>query len=394
MKLSLESRKRMSFFSKKVDNVKITKQTTSILEELYAEIYSAYTDSVKNKSTIKSSHISGKRQLNKPKTFLYNTIPPVIQSHIETKMKNQITYTINMNGRLIKIHFIVEELKPNYSKYNEYANNVKMWLYFLNNNAAIKCSRELDIYFYMTPFTKHLPTISSDVLDAINVNTGVTTTCPYKSEILVYRKEEWFKVFIHETIHNFGLDFSDMNTTECTRIILQLFPVTSDVNLFESYTECWAELMNTMLCSFNHLDNKLDIDIFINNTIMLLDIERAHSVFQMVKVLDFMGLTYSDLYSKKASAKELRDQSYKENTNVLSYYVIKTILLMNYPLFLGWCNLRNEPMIQFTKTLANQKSYCDLIHKLHKHKMLLSAVKYYEHRKSDTNLKMTICEIG
>jgi hypothetical protein len=110
-----------------------------------------------------------------------------------------------------------------------------------------------------------------------------------------------------------------------------------------------------------------------------------------VKVLDFMGLTYSDLYSKKSEA---RDQLYKENTNVLSYYVVKTILLMNYPLFLGWCKLRNEPMIQFTKTLANQKSYCDLIHKLHKNRALLSAVKYYEHRKSDTNLKMSICEIG
>ena len=386
MKLSLESRKLMSFFSKKVDNVKITKQTTSILEELYAEIYSAYTDSLKNKAI--SSHISG--QLNKPKTFLYNTIPPVIRSHIETKMSKQITYTIHMSGRLIKIHFIVEEVKPNLSKYNKYADNVKTWLHFLNNNSAIRCSRELDIYIYMTPFTKHLPTTSSDVLDAIHVNTGVTTTCPTKSEILVYRKEEWFKVFIHETIHNFGLDFSDMNTKECTRILLQLFPVTSDVNLFESYTECWAELMNTMLCSFNHLDNKLDIDIFINNAVMLLDIERAHSVFQMVKVLDFMGLKYSDLYSKKS---DLRDELYKENTNVLSYYVVKTILLMNYPLFLGWCKLRNEPMIQFTKTLANQKSYCDLIHKLHKHKMLLSAVKYYEHRKLDTNLKMTICEI-
>ena len=41
MKLSLESRKQMSLFANKIDNVKITKQTTSILEELYAEIYTA-----------------------------------------------------------------------------------------------------------------------------------------------------------------------------------------------------------------------------------------------------------------------------------------------------------------------------------------------------------------
>ena len=393
MKLSLESRKQMSLFANKIDNVKITKQTNSILDELYAEIYTANKASIKNKATIVSSHIGFHRQMIKPKSFLYTTIPPLIRSHIESKMTNQISYTIHLNGRLIKIHFIVEEPKPVLSKYNKYAENVKTWLHFLNNNAAIRCSRELDIYFYMTPFTKHLPITETDVLGAMHVNTGVTTTCPTKSEILVYRKEEWFKVFIHETIHNFGLDFSDMNTSECTRILLQLFPVASEVNLFESYTECWAELMNTMFCSFNHLDNKLDIDIFVENTIMLLDIERAHSVFQMVKVLDFMGLSYSDLYSKKKEAKELRDELYKENTNVLSYYVVKTILLMNYPLFLGWCKHRNDPMIQFTKTLANQKAYCDLIHKLHKNRALLTAVKYYEDRKLDTNLKMTICEM-
>ena len=394
MKLSLDSRKRMSFFSKKIDNVKITKQTISILDELYADIYTAYTNSLKNKFTTTHNQVGAGLHMIKPSSFLYTTIPPVIRSHIETKTTNQISYTLHLNGRLIKIHFVVEENKPNLSKYNKYANNVKTWLFFLNNNASIKCSRELDIYFYMTPFTKHLPDKNEQVLDAIHVNTGVTTTCPTKSEILIYRKEEWFKVFIHETIHNFGLDFSDMNTINCTRTILQLFPVNSDVNLFESYTECWAELMNTMFCSFNHLDNKLDIDIFIDNVIMLLNIERAHSVFQMVKVLDFMGLTYTDLHSTKSSAHELRNQNYKENTNVLSYYVIKTILMVNYPSFLGWCKHQNSPMIQFTKSMTNQKSYCDLIHRLHKNKSLLTAVKYYEDKKSDTNLKMTICEMG
>ena len=108
MKLSLESRRQMSLFANKIDNVKITKQTTSILEELYAEIYTANKASLKNKATIISSHIGLHQKMIKPKSFLYNTIPPIIRSHIESKMTNQISYTIHLNGRLIKIHFIVE----------------------------------------------------------------------------------------------------------------------------------------------------------------------------------------------------------------------------------------------------------------------------------------------
>jgi hypothetical protein len=73
----------------------------------------------------------------------------------------------------------------------------------------------------------------------------------------------------------------------------------------------------------------------------LINLERNYSFLQLVKILGFMGLTYKDLYSQTHQSKILRDNLYKEKTNVLSYYVIKTILLNNYPSFLLWCQKNN-----------------------------------------------------
>ena len=78
-----------------------------------------------------------------------------------------------------------------------------------------------------------LPSTNIEILNSSHVNTAFTRTCPKKSEIVVFRKEEWFKVFIHESFHNFGLDFSDMNNAECTSRILDIFPVNSIAHQME-----------------------------------------------------------------------------------------------------------------------------------------------------------------
>jgi hypothetical protein len=64
---------------------------------------------------------------------------------------------------------------------------------------------------------------------------------------------------MHETFHNFALDFSDMNSqsTICKERILSIFPVNSNVNLYEAYTEFWAEFMNALFCSYYLTMNKM-----------------------------------------------------------------------------------------------------------------------------------------
>ena len=87
-----------------------------------------------------------------------------------------------------------------------------------------------------------------------------------------------------------------------------------------------------------------------------------------------MGLTYKDLISNTEHSKTLRENLYKEKTNVLSYYVIKTVLINNYQGFLYWCKNNNSSLLQFTKTLKNQMNYCELIQKNYKSSSMIENV--------------------
>jgi hypothetical protein len=417
MRLSKNSKQLMMFLTKNkgINHQTFTKKTDSIITELYKDILEAY-NYLLNIKRLKSQYYSVKTkkvlsatQITKPQIFNSNSFPEVVRNHIDEMTMSEITYSFKIFDRNIKVHFILEEsnIELKLATFNKYLDAIIMWLYILNQYASKTCSNTLVIYFYFTGLEKHLPQSNISILDEINVNTAFTTTCPKDSEIVVFRREEWFKVFIHETFHNFGLDFSDMNTEQVTNQILSLFKVNSKVNLFESYAEFWAEIMNALFCSFIELKNKNDVAEFLNNAEFFINFERSYSFLQLVKTLNFMGLSYMDLYSNTDHSKTLRDNLYKEKTNVLSYYIIKTILMNNFQSFLAWCENNNFSLLQFKKTNANQIAYYKFIERYYKSSSMLQNIQSTQVflgkiSKKNTNinnyvlsnLRMSICELG
>ena len=422
MKLSKNSEQIMLFFSKNkyINNINQPKKTNDIFFDLYNDIYESYkylNNLKKNKYFhISIKKITNKNQIVKPKNFNSKSFPDIIRKHIDETSVFEIVYTFSLFERDIKIIFVLEneyiehDINKSIKKYNDYIDTIIMWLYILNLYSSKKCANTLVVYFYFTSLKKNLPSSKIIVLDEMHVNTAFTTSCPKDSEIVVFRKEEWFKVFIHETFHNFALDFSDMNTSEVHKCILSIFKVNSLVNLFESYTEFWAEIMNALFCSFFSLKNKENINEFLSTAEVLIHFERKYSFFQLVKTLNFMGLNYSDLYLNNKHSQTLRNHLYKENSNVLAYYIIKTILMNNYPLFLQWCKRENFSLLQFKKTISNQIKFCDFIKKNYKTKSMLENVDNTQHflynltKKNNnnnydydyllSNLRMSICELG
>jgi hypothetical protein len=417
MKITKNSKQLMVFFTKNnyIKKMKQTKRTNSILLQLYKDILNAYLDlnnvkSVKQYYKLQVKKINNPSQIIKPKIFGTSSFPEQVRNHIDKMSLTELTYTFSLFGRNITLHFIVEDDKPDVETFEKYVDSVYMWIYILSSYASKKCSNSLAVYLYFTSLEKSLPSSNIEVLNELNVNTAFTTTCPVNSEIVVFRKEEWFKVFIHETFHNFGLDFSDMNNSNAHKCILDIFKVESNVNLYESYTEFWAEIMNALFCSFHILKNKRDINQFLSNSEFFINFERTYSYFQLVKSLDFMGLTYKDLFSNVEQSKVLRENMYKEKTNVLSYYVIKAVLMNNYQGFLFWCKTNNPSLIQFEKTNKNQMDYCDFIKNNYKSASMLVNVyetqKFFNILKNKNknkkmnfnyilaNLRMSICELG
>jgi hypothetical protein len=302
----------------------------------------------------------------------------------------------------------MEESTNKITCYQKCIDMIIMWFYILHLHSPKKCAKTLVIYFYFTSLEKTLPYSKKETLNQIHVNTALTFSCHTDSEIVIFRKEEWFKVLIHETFHTFGLDFSDMDNIQCAQRILRLFKVVSEVNAFEAYTEFWAEIMNALFCSFFSLKDKTDLAEFLDYSEFFINFERTYSFFQMVKTLKFMGLSYTDLYAKTHHSAVLRENLYKEKTHVLSYYIIKCILMNNYQDFLSWCKTNNFSLLQFKKTIANQRAYCSFIEKNYKTRSMLASIKetnYFLHsieRKNKkenykyilSNLRMSICEMG
>ena len=419
MKLTKNSQILMSFFQNPIiHHPRQTKNTNNILIELYDDIINAnkYLQYLKqttnnNYYNIQIKKITNVSQVPKPNNFNANSFPEIVRKHIDQLSVYEISYTFSLFKRNITIIFIVEDehVELKIENYNRYVDAMLLWLHILNDYASNSCSNKLIVYLYFTGLQKKLPKNNLDILDENNVNTAFTTTCPKDSEIVIFRHEEWFKVFIHETFHNFGLDFSDMNNIDCSKKILDYFPVKSQVNLYEAYSEFWAEIMNALFCSFFSLKNKSDKSEFLQNSVFFINFERNYSFFQLVKTLNFMGLQYKDLYSKSNESKILRDHLYKENTNVLSYYVIKTILINNYQYFLSWCKNNNFSLLQFKKTTNNLNNICEFIGKYYKSKSMLENVKSMEHffnkirnskkksihhDKLILNMRMSICELG
>ena len=224
-------------------------------------------------------------------------------------------------------------------------------MHIANKYASNKCGRDLNVFLYLTPFKKELPNTRLDVIGQEHANTAFTYTCPSTtSEIVIYREEEWFKVFIHETFHNLSLDFSCLDTKDlCTNVMKNVFPVQSDFLLFEAYTESWAVIVNACMCTYFCFDYTITITAFTQTLKFLLGFECLFKIFQMNKILDFMGLDYSLLYSKSNRSKSARDALYKEDTNIFAYHVATTILLCNYPAFMEWCDTNNMHPMLFKK---------------------------------------------
>lgn len=221
----------------------------------------------------------------------------------------------------------------------------------LHQYASSECVSKINIVIYLTPFKKVLPDNSIAILDVENANSAVTLACHNPGEIIIYRKEEWFKVFIHETFHSFGLDFSTLHCNTFITNFRGLFPISSTFNIAETYTEIWAEIINCVFISY--FSAKDDFDLFLDYCEFLLQLERIFSLYQCQKILEYMGLEYKHLYSSDNNSVIARNNLYKEKTNIFAYYILKSLLMNNYIDFLKWCDVHNTAFVQFTKTENN-----------------------------------------
>lgn len=337
-------------------------------------------------------------QIPRPNMFNRRFFPKHIIEYIDETALHKIQYVCKIKDRTINIYFVLnddmyETLKTRDIHFlDNYIRMMYMWIYVLTAFSKETCSKTLSVYVYFTPFKKELPDNQLTTLDAEHVNTAYTTHCRVNNEIVLYREEEWFKVFVHETFHSFGLDFVNMiNTDIVNKQLKQLFNVKTDFLLSESYCEFWARTINCMMYTYLQLENKksnTNYNKFEKTFKKHMDRECLHSMSQGLKILDFMGLDYKTVnkQSNKLSSSTNNDINvcnylYKENTAVFSYYIITSLLMNNYNDFMNWClynNHNDNKFLEFKKTPGNVDAYIEFIDLSRRDKDVLKMVTKLE----------------
>jgi len=274
---------------------------------------------------------------------ILSSVPVKIREHItHWRTKTCRSYRFPVGVRAVKIDMCLPHAHIEDSFFKRSLKLIYMWLSVATKYATKGCSQQMNIYLYLTdlPKKKGSAARGRDPLGPPHANTAYTHVCSPSTDMVVYRQEEWFKVLIHETFHSLGLDFSTMNIAKVQEMLASHFHVNSKFELYETYNETWAELINLI---FLGVLSRQSVPRMNRNIENLMNMEIRFSMFQSVKVLQHHHLTYSDILTDK------RTNTYREDTNVFCYYVLKSLMLFFINDFMGWCREHNGNLFNFEK---------------------------------------------
>tara|TARA_B000000475_G_C16002063_1_gene449299 strand:+ start:584 stop:1843 length:1260 start_codon:yes stop_codon:yes gene_type:complete len=418
MSFTENSEKLIKSFVKEFENycVKKTKttqnRTDKILKTFFNDIKKAeqfVEISDKNKKMqINVREIKSLKELPKTELMDSNFMPGHIKDDILYNILGYMKTSININGVMVNIYYgffnksDFNSLKKIKKEIYESIKIIKFCLMY----SKLKTMKSLNVYLYLTKAEKKIPKNPVLVLGPNNCNSAVTFACATNGRLMIYRKEEWKKVLIHELFHSLCLDFSGISYNKLKKNIKKIFDVQSDFEISESYSEFWATILNSCFISYNLLDDVDDVDTFLLFTDFCIQLERMFALFQMIKLLHFMGLRYTNLYKSDDLSSGFRKILYKEDTNVLCYYVIKTLLLFYNDDFLKWCMMNNNNIIRFDKSEQNLYKFYKFIQEKYNTEFFDSSVNKMElffkkmrgpfvkniHSNLVDTSRMTICE--
>ena len=378
--------KKILYFIKRF-NISRFSHLSSSSKNMVSKIVNIMEQAVKtyNKHTWSNSILNVSHTFPKGKN--YANVVKEIKEEFENQSKVGKQYSFTIGSRKFKIYLIKPLIGSQnpisiYKMLDKMIYRIYIWLFVCNHFSSPMCSPNISVYIYMTNHKKLLPEIDHKPLDEIHANTAFTFACPLTSnEIYVFRNEEWFKVFIHESFHCFGLDFATLPEEEAEKNMFSIFPVACNLRFYETYTEIWAEIINVIFISVNNYpckENTIDIHKLSKIIENHLYNEQIFSLFQCSKVLHHLGLKYRELYQTTEHAKRIRHERYKENTHVFSYYILKCIIIFHYNDFIEWCVKNNNGSIQFIKTQENIYSLFQFIKEKYNSSEYLRTIDIFE----------------
>ena len=352
---------------------RMTKNVKTNIILLYNEIIEAvlWTNEQINTQNIifKVEEIEKIKDIPRPNNFNDHFYPDSLRNNMINNAELKISCDFKINNLNYKI-ILVSKLKEDFNTELKYLfDNIKCmisWLYVgYKYSKCAKTIKKLTIYFYKFEHLKQLPK-KGVTISPINVNSAYSNVCNgnnYELDIVLFRSEEWFKVFVHETFHAYNLTISPFYG-KLDKHLFNIFGLSIEYNIGEAYAEFWARIINICFLILNS-QTKYNKNQFIIEFEKYLDLERVFSLFHAMKVLNHNNMIIKYFYkeNKDNDMIILLKQQYIENTSVFSYYVIASILLINSSKMLEWCYNNNDIILQFKNNETDIINFISFIHK-------------------------------
>ncbi len=242
-------------------------------------------------------------------------IPEIILNYIlNTSSINCLTFKLCIENITCNINIHFYKLSKNLND-DYYIKMTNMAISFIIKLVGYDTSKKkvFNYYIFNTPFKKIIPLDSE--FSEININTGFTFYFNKNKDvkdIVIYRKEEWFKVFIHETLHAFDFELPEKS------IKISKY---KNFDLNESFVETMARYINVCIYTFQNSKNTQEYTRTLDDILFK---EMYFGIQQFMKILKYLKIDGQDLINLK----------YLKNKDVLSYHFFATLSFIDLEFFL------------------------------------------------------------
>ena len=321
----------------------LEKNNNSISNKFLIYIYTLYNAKQQIISTL---NIAKSRTQEENKLIINNKISSIVNKHLKssayidselinfilTNSKCKIvTYKNIINGKTYMFDFIIYNNEISITNLDLIVEKMLLVLQLIIAISKNETRNGQHVTFFLTPFQKKLNLNNNAILGAKNVNSGFTYPYLVNGVTFIYRKEEFFKVFIHESIHYYGIDkalHKQLNSNINYKKFINLFNIGTEyiakIGINEGLTEYWTFIIYLTALSFK---KSITLANFIYEFERLYKLELLHILFQVVKILNYNKLTYSQFLANSSANSS---NKYKETSHIFSYYIVKTLLVYNH----------------------------------------------------------------
>jgi hypothetical protein len=251
---------------------------------------------------------------------------------------------------------------------------VKVVLVICCKHIASTNPQEYFFDIFLTDLKKKLPENKMEEIGPDHVNSGFTELSENMKKVVIYRSEEWKKVFIHECFHLFCFDVHGYEN-EIRNMMSKMFNIESDFSLFETFVELWARVLNVGITTFYSKKkiSRLDFHTMFNVNI---NMEKIWSYHQTNKILQHFGLKYEDLIKSKERSRSII--SYKERSNVFQYYILTSLFMYNFDKVMHWMMHNNNNVLNFKKDERSLVVFLYFINEIYKSKKFIFILDVFD----------------